>query len=293
MNAVSPRIRAGLVAASLLTVTASAQTEALAASESQILVAPSTAVTSVVSSSASGTISAAVGNPLGNQNFISENFRVRGNAVWMPDAPETSEPVIAGFGTGLDVKGGGLVDSLFGYNLNQGVTPLVEVGGVLSPNAHTSTKSQILLTLPEGKDAFNNPKGLVDVSVQFGPTVVVDPGEFRYMPLLESSEVPRTGEDYSLRLYTPPGALAGVLLGAGGPFFPLPLGPLGSLVLSTFPLELIPFSFVPTGVATYTLPIPDNPALLGVNLELQAIAITNLVTGFGSVSPLLTTTVQD
>ena len=293
MYAAPPRLCACLAACLLLPSLSVAQTEAMAAADSMIVVGASTAVTSGTLSSASGMASVSLGNPIGNAVSISESCRVRGNAIWMPNAPETSDPIISGFANPLSLKGGGVIGDLYGFNLNQGLLPIVKLDGVPANNAHAVNNLHIVLTIPQGKDAFNNPKGEVDTVLELGPTQLTGEDFFTYMPVLSSSEVPHTSEFFDVHLYSKAGSLAGLFLGGAAPFFPLPLPPLGTLMFTKFPIQLGNFVFNATGVHKYHLPIPDVPALIGLELEMQAVVIANLVTGFGSLTPLFTTTVQD
>jgi hypothetical protein len=136
--------------------------------------------------------------------------------------------------------------------------------------------TRVRASLPVGVDGLANPLAYSSIAVTNAFGSGARERAFRFDPSLATGTVFRIGSTAELRIETEPFALYQVLLGGIFPDFGVPLPPYdGALVILSPTLSLTPLLVAPeNGRVALPLPIPNDPTLVGAELNLQAFTLT-------------------
>ena len=286
------RLSAALLGLSLLAPAAPAQAP-LAGSESQVVIAPVTPAGTgyAASEQYQGHLVAGLlpsGAPASSPSYVLEVAVVGTEAALSPSSPLV-------FGTSPDAGGkhGGEPVAVLGFDLDDTTGAVNVLFGSSPATVGSLSNTAVQVTTPPGANAFGNPLGSVDVAVTNGLGTGTGVGVFAYTPALLQASPARVGQDLVLHLRIPAGSVHQVVFGQSAPGIAVPIPPLGgALELIQDLVTLVPLQLSATGDESYPLPIPANPALVGVQAEFQAVAIANLLTVEGSFTNRLVVPIE-
>jgi len=212
----------------------------------------------------------------------SASYRIDALYVGAPLPLGPTPPYVVAFAPGGAPAAGGATTGLLGLNFAApGVGPLTAHFGASSAPATTVSNLVAVATAPAGLNNFGNPLGAVKGGVSSTSGPGLGSPRFAHFPALVQRNPASVGGQLGFDLHTAPGALAGVYLGSPIPGIAVPIAPFsGALELVTNLLPLVGFAPVPGGSATYQFPLPPNPNLAGVTLNLQGLALVGALGSF-------------
>ncbi|MEM7309690.1 MAG: hypothetical protein AAF682_23645 [Planctomycetota bacterium] len=237
-------------------------------------------------------ISLALGGPVA----ASESYVFQGGAVWTgpelapggpvvfgvagahgPATPDGTEIVI---GLGFETAGAGILTAAF--------------DGVSTTAATVLGDTRLALTPPAGAGATGNPKALVDLELTSDLGSSRAGEAYAYTPALVQLEPVHVGGVLHATLIDEPGVLHVLAYGIAEPGLVLPVGHFEGALELIYGLAVVgAFQLAPSGYTDYALPVPNNPALAGMSLDLQAFSLDSLDPAAGSFSNLTTITIQN
>jgi Tol biopolymer transport system component len=202
-------------------------------------------------------------------------------------------PLVFGAAPYVGAAAGGETIAVHGFNLGAAGGAAVELAGVPAPGVATTSNTVLAATSAPGTNPFGNPLGRGDVAVTTAAGAASLSDGFVYGPALSEDAPPRVGESYPLALHLDPGDLYQLALGTSLPGVAFPVAPLaGAAEIVTGIVLLTPLLPATADLVTLPLPIPDNPALVGLKVELQAAVITGLSPLAGTFTNRLETYVE-
>ena len=229
---------------------------------------------------------------VGGGDQSSPSFGAAAGFLEAVDPAPPPQPLLYGLTPGYGPLAGGTPLVLTGLNFDlegSGGTLTVQVGG--SPAGNVTVVSNTLVTCdaPAGLGG-----GAVDVVVTTSKGADSAPDGFVYTPAILSSTLALPGGTIEVTNAGPTG---------GALFFSyyssvttaIPIAPFGTLLIGPTPLVEflagIPYPG-PDGVHVTQAPVPTNPALIGLELPFQTVAILSLVTAEIVLTNRATTTFQ-
>jgi hypothetical protein len=220
---------------------------------------------------------------------------LRPATVWTgPSFAPAGPLVFSSFPAHAD-RGGGTSASLIGYGFGApGAGPLTIalVGQSTSANVIASN-SLALFNVPVGVGALGNPLGRGDIGVQnqLGSASAAD--AFTYTPALVTDGPLCIGQPAPIAFLLPPASFYALAVGGSIPGVGLPVPPLqGSLELLSPVVLITGVKFTVAGEAAFPAPIQNDPGLIGVQFELQALSLTNLNPLGGTFTNRLVVTIE-
>ena len=116
---------------------------------------------------------------------------------------------------------------------------------------------------------------------------------FAYEPALIRTDHARVGKPLHLHLFTEPGAAIILAIGKTIPGTGVPVLPIEGSAETLINVQVaVPLSVLPGDQFTHTVNVPDVPALAGLTLTYQGVAITSLAPLAGAFSNPLTLLIQ-
>ena len=179
-----------------------------------------------------------------------------------------------------------------GFNLDDGSgTAFASLGGVAMFGA-TTTNTVLSAVNGPGTNVHGNPLGRVDAEVITAAGSGVGSELFIYTPALTEEAAPSVGQTYLLDLHLPAGSFYQLALGTSVPGVSAPVPPLdGAAEILLGIVQLTGLVPAPANLVTLPLPIPANPGIIGVPIELQAAVLTGLAPLAGTFTNKLATVV--
>jgi len=202
-------------------------------------------------------------------------------------------PLVFATQPGVGSKTGGEAITIRGFNLDDGSgAALATLVGVPATGV-TATSNTVLTTKSaKGVNSLGNPLGAGDVTVTTAAGTSTLSSGFVYAPAIASDTAPRVGQLYPLDVHLPAGSFYQVVVGKSVAGVSAPVPPLAGaaeLVLGIVPIT--PLQYARAELETLLFPIPDNAALVGASVELQAVVLTGLAPLAGSFTNRLATAV--
>ena len=284
-----------LCALLLTSLGASAQDRATYGSETYILEAPTIVGGGGSMSSTTYSAVAHLGGPTEPFNSISVSYDMWGGAELFGSVP-TNLPEVFGVSGGKGVKDGGELATVFGRNL---LTPgagaaTIDLGGLALTNVSILSDNVAQGTTVLGVNQYQNPLGAVDVNLQNQLGSSSSTAAFLYTPAIVVDSLPVVDGQYGLSIHAPPGSILSMSYGFTIPGVAIPLFNLdGAIELINQITPVIPLTVCPpTGHFQFVAAVPNLPSLAGLDLPLQALAFTDLVTLSGSFSNMVLLQIQ-
>ena len=206
----------------------------------------------------------------------SPSFQVRGIALAPASLAAGGAPYVAGaFPARGDADGGEPIE-LLGWNLTApgAGAATVALEGTPAIPATLLANHRASITTPPGTNGFGNPLGLGSIELVNDLGLASRARGFAHTPALVQLDEAEVGGTWRLGYLGAPGSLEFVYLGASVPGLALPVGGVeGALEIPTNPKKLVQGSADANGEKQHVLPVPDNPAFVGLTLELQGLSI--------------------
>jgi hypothetical protein len=169
--------------------------------------------------------------------------------------------------------------------------PLVEFGGSAAAYGGAISAACVEVTTPPGYGAAGNPKGPVDVRVTTALGSSARAGAFAFGPALTLDAPALVGGALDLRLRCEPGSFALLAVGQAVPGISVAIAPFtGALELVVATQALTGLKPAPQGELAYALQVPEDPAIAGIAIDFQALALSSLATPAGSFTNTLEVT---
>lgn len=268
----------------------------LAGSETTTALAQSTASSGGSAASALTQVEAEIASPALGVAMNSATYKIEPSVVWLVPSLGTDMPIVLGVDPADGLASGGKSVVVRGLNfteLGAGLTT-VRFNGVAAASTLVTSDTTIDVTTPPGVDGLGNSVGLTAIGVEnaIGSSEASD--AFQYLPALELFGPIQVGKAAELSVRTKPGSLLFLFLGFSVPGFGVPAPPFqgklaitinSTLILSGFPML--------TGALNLAAPLPNNPALVGLSVDLQALSVTSVNPPAGSFSNVLNVTLFD
>ena len=258
--------------------------QALSGSESGIAIAQGSVSAGGGSrNSASLYLEATSGQAASGPVATSESYEVHEGIVWVVPKLESSAPIVMGVAGSGEPDSGESDVSVFGFNFTAPGAGAADVsfGGSFGGNTTVHSNTVISTTVPPGVNEFGNPLGEVSVEVSNALGSYLKPGGHIYKPALVQASLAKVGAKLQLHFLTDPGSILFLAIGESNGAA-LPVAPLaGALELSKIMLTPVEGEFTPAGAELVTFPVPNEPALAGLGIEFQGLALSNnfLLTG--------------
>ncbi len=204
--------------------------------------------------------------------------------VGVAPAITTSAPLVFGVSPGFGSKTGVELVDVFGFNFTAAGAGAntAEFGDRQALAVQTLSNTRLAVTTPSGVSFGGNPKTPATVEVTNGNGTAGATDAFRYLPALLAPELAAIDASLELGVHHVPNTVALLVAGTSSPGLSLLVFPFeGSLELFVNPIVLGVVA-APTGQSTITFSVPDSPNLIGKKIELQALAVTDLVVPLGA-----------
>ena len=191
---------------------------------------------------------------------------------------------------------GGEVRSVFGFDLGalaSSSTLDLELGGVDATGITVTSGTLAQITTPAGLNQFGNPAGVETLWVHTDDGQLLAPRAFAYLPAIDLLEPPRVGGPFRLRIAVAPGDAYQILWGdavAGAALATPPLSGAFELLGKAHPLT--PAAFSSGGEEGIDSRLPEQPALVGLTVDLQGIALQVAASVTGGWTNRLRTVIQ-
>lgn len=261
-------------------------------SETRIALSQSALVGGGTSTSVSLTVEAGIGQPAVGARATSESFAVTSGVVATEPIVGTSEPLVFGTRAASGTKEGDDVVTIYGLNFTEpgAGAAAVQFDGVHAFPVAVVSNTRISARTPAGLDALGNPKAMAPVRVTNALGAANAGQGFLYTPALVQETPAQIGRVFRFHLWAEPLTFHVVAFGGAIPILPFSLNPFdGKLALATNPVLLTQLALTTSGYARYEFLLPDQPSLVGKSLQLQALAITDVIPPLaGSFTNVLT-----
>lgn len=259
-----------------------ADSSGVAGSQSVTALAQSTSGSGGVSAGTAFKVEAEVAAPATGTVMTSASFRLETGVVWIEPSLGTQQPVVFGVEPAQGHSVGGSPAILHGLNFQEigaGATS-VTFNGVAATDVVVQNDGTITLTTPPGVDGLGNSIGLADVLVTNAIGSDASANAFMYLPALAMYGPAQVGKFAEIAVRSTPNSLLYLFIGGAIPAFGIAAPPFaGSVAITVNRIQAVSAFPMPTGEVVLAIPIPDDPALIGFSIDMQALSIT-------SVSPL-------
>lgn len=189
------------------------------------------------------------------------------------DPQPTNAPVIFGLTPAFGPKAGGNAFTISGLNFDKfgtGPTLTVDIGGNAATGVSVVSSTELGATAPAGA------KGPQDVTVTTALGADTAAGAYVYTPAVTATPFSSPAGTIELVNY---GALGHVFHSYVSPFTTSANTKFGTLLIGPAPLLQIlgsvPYAG-PDGITALSLPVPDEPVLVGLTVYFQSLDITSL-----------------
>lgn len=197
----------------------------------------------------------------------------RAGVSWMTGGITSDHPVVFGIGDPRGDPAGGETRSIFGFDLTELTTTAVldaEIGGLDVSNLTVLSDTHAQFTTPAGLSSLGNPAGSETLWMHTDDGQLLAHRAYSYLPAIHLRETPRVGGPFDLRVSVQPGDFFQILWGIAIPGVGIPTPPLsGSLELVAVMNKLTPVLISVDGEEVILGPLPDDPAMVGLTLDLQ------------------------
>lgn len=254
----------------------------VAGSQSVTALAQSTSGTGGTAAGVSSKVEAEVTAAVTGTVMTSTNYRLQTGVVWVEPSLGTQKPVVFGVEPAQGLSTGGLPLTLRGLNfqeLGAGATT-VSFHGVAATDVVVQNDGTITLTTPPGVDGLGNSIGLADVLVTNSIGSDASANAFMYLPALAMYGPAQVGKFAEIAVRSQANSYLYLFIGGSIPGLGVAAPPFaGSIAITVNRIQAVSAFPMPTGEVVLAIPIPDDPALVGFSIDMQALSIT-------SVSPL-------
>lgn len=230
-------------------------------------------------------VESSVAHATAGPGMSSASYAFEGSVAWTPASVSSPGPVVFGVVGGRGVKEGGTIETVvgLGFQAPGAGTTSVTFAGAPGTALSVLSDTELQVTAPAGLDGFGNTLGLVEVIVANALGSSTSEEAFAYTPMLARFDPARVGGSYKLHLLDAAGAFQALDYGLEIPGFAVPIPPLtGAFGLIALDLHVFGFKPATSDTTTWTLPVPPNPSLVGLTLQLQAASLTSLAPLGGS-----------
>lgn len=222
-------------------------------------------------------------------------WSLRPATVWTGTSFAPAGPLVFSTFPAHADRAGGVSASVIGFGFTAlGAGPLtVALLGQSTPASVIASNSLALFNVPAGVGALGNPLGRGDIVVQnqLGSASAAD--AFTYTPAVVAEGPLCLGQPAPIAFLLPPASFYALAVGGSIPGVGLPVPPLqGSLELLSPVILVSGLKFTVAGAATFPAPIQNDPGLIGVQFELQALSLINLDPLGGTFTNRLVVTIE-
>jgi hypothetical protein len=204
-------------------------------------------------------------------------FEIRGGSATFatPDLA-AGGPILASVEPRI-LRATGDVVAVHGVGFSGATAPTVTFAGLPATNVTVVSDTELSVTTPNLTNAFGNPLGPVPVRVTTSAGVAEVEDAAIASPAYVQTSTARIDDNFTVTHLGQPGGTGIPSWAAEIPGVVVPIPGIGGaielpLIFLTFGAELIDS----TGVSSTTYSIPNNPSLIGVELQFQTIIIDSL-----------------
>lgn len=262
----------------------------LAGSANATTLAQSTAGGGGSAASALTSAESEIASPALGVAMNSASYRIEPSVVWLVPSLGTDQPIVLGVEPANGLVAGGKPVVVRGLNfmeLGAGLTT-VRFHGVSAANTLVTSDTTIDVTTPPGVDALGNSVGLTSVGVENAIGSSEAGNAFQYLPALELFGPIQVGKAAELSVRTKPSSLLFLFLGFSIPGVGVPAPPFqGQLAVTVNSVAILTAFPMVTGALNLAVPISNNPALVGLSVDLQALSVTSVSPPAGGFSNVL------
>ena len=251
--------------------------DSFASSESFVAIAPVQLNGVELATSASYSAQVKLGLVPSGETGASSLYVAYAGTAAMPPQLAPGPPLVFAALPGVGDKDGGDLITIRGLNLDDGSgTALALLGGALASGVSVSDTVLTATTGP-GVNVHGNPLGRVAAEVTTSAGTGTRADAFIYSPALTDNSAPSIGKDYLVDLHAPVGSLYQVAFGLPFPGLAASVPPLeGAAEILLGIVQVTGLLLATTETTTLPIPIPDEAALIGVQVDFQAAVLMGL-----------------
>lgn len=240
-------------------------------------------------------VESSIGTGIGVGESQSANYVALEGFVAIPPEIDVSRPVVFGVIEPSGPSAGGATARVVGagFAAAGSGSPVVAFGPQLALGGFVESDGTVVLQTPGGTDANGTALGSLDVSLANGLGQSTASDAYIFEPALAAGNSARLGQTLALEFHGQPGDIHRLMLGAPLPGVSIPIaGISGHFELTAFFLFATSSEITLSGYATYSIPVPDDPSLVGQEVDWQAIRLQSLAPLEGAFTNRLSTEIQ-